>query len=369
MNRGFFHSLNRVSSAVVTFFTFNTVADVPTDTFAPEVTATETAEWELIGGYKESTNTLSIASRTGLSGVPTSLVSSELDGTLQAVNMNYFDIENYTVLDLSNSFVSGSVDISIFTKVISFIIQNNSLLTGATFPTSTAIVTTLRTQSCNLTSLNFSGLTNIQGTIQFYSNGSLTTVTNPTSSGVISIYWGYNCGVTGVLVLSGLTGLGGDFRVWGNGNMTSIANPISNQTFIKYYAYGCGLTSLNVSNFSNFGGDFRVNGNGSLTAITNSASTQTYTHYHAYGCGLTSLNLGDSTGLGGDIRLQGNSVMTTLTLPTSSINVTKFLCQSCDIAGLIISGFGSFSSNIQFNASNNNLSVTDVNNILIHLNG
>ena len=363
------------TTTIILTWTFQTNFNSPTNgTFDPSLTVIngELPTWTLTGG---TTYTEVIAVNQTNRTTTATLASGELDGTTQDVEVTFSTnlLSNITGVNVYNDKIVGALDLSLFTSSTYFYFALNTGITSITNPTSTALITTYQAFNCGIVGdLDLSGLTNLGGSFSASNNGVLmTSITNPTSDKVFTAYTAdRNTGLTS-LNLSGLTKLGGNFNVYNCSNLTSITNPTSSQAFTVYSCLGCDITgTLDLSGLTGLGGAISLYSNSLMTSITNPTSSQVITSYVASSCNLTgTLDLSGLTGLGGGFNVGPNSLLTAITNPTSSQTFTTYSFLSCEVAGIDISSLSSWASSLVFNGAGNNLSVTDVNNILIHLDG
>ena len=246
--------LQRIPVVAVPILTFQTNA---VGLFNPSMTVTSgTLTWDMGDGTTQNTNSPSI---------------TYPDSSLKTIKvfLGTATIADITGLLFSSQFIVGSIDISQLTALTDIELDSNADLTSITNPVTAALVTVYNVSGSNLMGiLDLLGLTGLGGSFNVNSNPLLTSITNPTSSQVFTQYNARSCNLTGTLNLSGLTGLGGDFEVNNNPLLTSITNPTSSQVFTVYYAFSCGLTSLNLSSLSHIGGDIRAYLNTGMVTFT-----------------------------------------------------------------------------------------------------
>ena len=313
------------------------------------------------------TGTLDISSLVNLNNRFQVRFSSNLTSIINPVNSN--SLSRYWAEGCN---LTGVLDMSGFTGSIdSLVLSNNINLTGITFSSLSLTGATIISNS-GLTSLDLSTLSDFGSNFQVWNNSNLTSIINPVSSTVFTVYQAYNCNLTGTLDISGLSGLGGDFRVYNNSNLTSISNPTNSEVFSIYRADNCNLTgNIDVSGLTGLGGDFRVYNNANLTSITNPVSSQNFTIYQAYNCNLTgTLDLSTLTGLGGNFRTYGNSNLTTVTLPVTTQTFNNFEVYSCDISTLTnLTSMSNMTdiNNGNYRFNNNNMTTGEVDTILADL--
>jgi hypothetical protein len=248
-------------------------------------------------------------------------------------NITGVQLNNYQVFSTG---IVGNLDMTpINGNISSFVVNNNSLLTGITHNTTSRIINSYQASSCNLTGNLNIPYTGISGTFQVQSNPSLTGITHSPSSNNIIIYYAHNCNLTGNLDLTPLSGLGGDFRVQLNPNLTGITHSPSPNNFTIYQANNCNLTgNLDLTPLSGLGGDFRVQNNTGLTSIAHSVSISVFTRYTVNNCNLTgNLDLTPLSGLGGAFTTYLNPNLTGITHSVSSQNFTEYLVNNCNLTG------------------------------------
>jgi hypothetical protein len=101
--------------------------------------------------------------------------------------------------------------------------------------------------------------------------------------------------------------LGGSFNLGNNSNLTGITHTTSTQVFTIYSLNQCDITgNHDLSMFPNLGGQLRLNLNSNLTNITHPMSTQTFSLYRAYQSNLDYVNFLPLSG-----ELQNNNMSVT----------------------------------------------------------
>ena len=346
---------------------FQTNIDVDTTTFDPGIISSDLASWELVDGTTYTDiNLLSISSSVGL-GV------NELNGTIQNVklSMDSETFDNVTYINLISDNIYGNFDFSPFSGSCNTLyIYNNPNLTSITNPTSSVNIAVYQAYNCDLTgALDLSTLTGFGGYFNVFGNSNLTSITNPVSSQVFTHYRAYNCNLTGTLDLSTLTGLGGFVFLHSNPNLTSVVNPVSSQVIPQYRVNNCDLTgTLDLSTLTGLGGLVYLYSNPNLTSIVNPVSSQVFSRYYAYNCDLTgTLDLSGLTGLGGLLFLYSNPNLTSIVNPVSSQVFSRYYAYNCDLGYIDFSTFTGTSDGILIQLQNNNMTVTEVNHILVDL--
>lgn len=202
--------------------------------------------------------------------------------------------------------------------------------------------------------LDISSLSGLSGDFDVSMNSGLTSILNPTSSGVFTEYIVDSCDLTGVLDISGLSGLGGVFRAAGNPNLTSILNPTSSE-LVSYSVQGCDITgTLDISGLSGLHNRLFVHENLNLTSILSPTSPFIITDFRAYGCNLTgTLDISGLSGLSGRVWVFSNPNLTSILNPTSSGIITDYSAYSCDLTGTFdVSGLSGLSRLVIFSNSN-----------------
>lgn len=228
-----------------------------------------------------------------------------------------------TSINLSGETLTGTLDISACTSITSLLCTSNSGLTAISNPTHSLTWSNYRFDSCNLSSLDLSGLTGLGGVVTGSLNSNLTSITFPTSSQTISSFKFGACDITGTLDLSGLTGLGGNIQIHQNSNMTAVIFPTSSVACTFLWVYSCDITGT--------------------------------------------LNISGMTGLGGQVRLYSNSNMTDITFPASSGNITELRCDACNLNYTDITNLTLSSAITLLTFKNNSMTAAEVNQILVDM--
>ena len=220
-----------------------------------------------------------------------------------------------------------------------FRVYQCSSLFSLTFPASpTAKFTEFRVEQCDLPSVDISQFS-LTGQVRFHTNPNLTSFLAPTVTGAdnTTLFWGYNCDITGVLDLTPMENLRGSILLYNNTAMTGITfegtpKPLNTSNM---QIYNCDLTgTLDISMFTGLSGRVYLHSNSNLTQITNPTSSGVFTEYHAYSCDLTgTLDVSGLSGLGASFEVFSNPNLTDIDVPVSSENFSEFLAYSCDLTG------------------------------------
>ncbi len=354
---------------------FQTDSDIPTDApFDPSVVTTggEVVTWNLIGGYAETTNTLSISVRTGLPGTPSTLTAGELDGSTQNVTVTFStnDPSNITEVSIEDDNIVGNLNVAIFSKVVNWMIDNNPSMTQVTHSASTSLINNYSITNNNITgTLNTTGL--VLG-VAFLANDNvnLTGITITASSSVFTFFRVNNCDLTGTLVLSMLTGLGGQIRMGVNPNLTGVTIPTSSEDTSQFFINACDLTgNFNFSGMTGDHDDFRVFNNPNLTSITNPSTSFVMEKYWAYDCDLTGTHdMTDISNFVESFDVHGNSSLTDITNPGTSTIITDYIANGCDLGYIDFTVFSGTCDNINIQLDNNDMVTGEVDDILADLN-
>lgn len=353
---------------------FQTDSDIPTDApFDPSVLTTggETVTWNLIGGYAETINSLSISVRTGLPGTPSTLTAAELNGVTQDVSVTFStnNPANITEVLIENDNVVGSLDVSIFSNVTVWSLDSNPGMTQVVHSASSAIITDYTVTDNDITGvLNLSNLV-VGGIFLVNGNANMTGITLGASSTVFSFFRANNCDLTGTLNLSMLSGLGGQIRLGVNPNLTAVTFPTSSVATSEFFIQQCDLTgTLDFSGMTGDHDDFRVFTNSSLTAITNPSTSFIMEMYSAHSCDLTgTLDMTPISNFAVDFDVHGNSNLTDITNPSTSTVLTDYLANSCDLGYIDFTVFSGTNDDINIQLGNNNMTAAEVNEILVNL--
>lgn len=270
------HEIERatvIAAPTVNTLTIFTNSITPT-TFDPSISKTGAAtDWDYGDTTTESAN-----------NSPSKVYT--LAGT-KKVLATFDDITTVTSIDFSNDDVIDSFNCSGCVNFSVLDLRNNNNLTSVTFPTSSTVISSIHLFSTGVSSLDFSPLSGLGGTIHVYNNSSLTSITNPSSSESFVNYFAYNCDLTGTLNMSGLTGLSGSINLRTNPNLTSVTLPTSSGAITSFAAEQCDLTgTFNASTLSNMSGVFWLHTNPNLTSVTFPSNSNTFTQIYFYSCDL-----------------------------------------------------------------------------------
>ena len=351
---------------------FKTESNIPADaTFDPSVIASggELPTWTLIGGYTRAANLdMSIATRTSLLGVPTSLVASELNGICQDVSMTFStnDPSNIDEMDFGDNQICEDLDFSLFTDVSELMFDNNNIESVIPPPSS---LTTFRFENNSITSvLDMSPVSDFPSNFRVQSN-SITNITILASNTVIAFFYADDNNITGTQDLRGLTSLGGDFDIRTNTLMTGLLLPISSNTFSDFICSGCDLLTLNLSTLTGFGGNVRMGANNNLSSVTFPVSPVVFSFLLINDCNLSVADVSGLSKIGGTIRFD-NNILTSITLPVSSTTKLNSWRSDNNLHGYIdLSIFGSYNTNTFVNVANNFLTAANVQSMIDDLDG
>ena len=358
MGRGTFRSQNKVGETM----SFQTNSDSGT-TFNPLVTflsGSDRVSWDLGDGSGYIADS--------------SLSYSYPDaGTTKTVTLRTNKLSNLYGVAFNFDNLVGDLDFSGWDNMGgSFNATSNPKLTGITHTTSTEGFYYYNAQSCNLIgNHDMSMFPNLGGTFLLGSNSELTGVTHTTSTQVFSSYQIQTCNLIGNHDVSMFPNLGGDFRLQNNSELTGVTHTASTQLFTVYYANSCNLIgNHDVSMFPNLGGNFRIYSNSALTGITHTASTQTFSDYWVFNCNLIgNHDVSMFPNLGGIFFIYSNPLLTSVTHTASTQVFTYYYANSCNLGYVDfkpLSG-ATFNSGSGIRLYDNNMSVTDVNHILVDL--
>ena len=156
--------------------------------------------------------------------------------------------------------------------------SNNTEMATISLPTSSATLTGIRVDNTDLTSIDWSGFSDVRGVYYFHTNPQLTSIINPTqsaASGSCSYIYLYNTGITS-FDFSGITKWANQAQVRGENNpsLTSVTFPEQDTGFSFRFLWfkDCNLTGIvDLSNYtftSSAGGDWRFDNNPNLTGAT-----------------------------------------------------------------------------------------------------
>lgn len=333
-------------------FTFSTEINVPTDgSFNGRVSSSggEIVTWTLLDGYNETINIFSKTDRTGLT-------ANELNGVCQDVVMTFStkNPSNITGINFADDNVCGSIDLTLFDSLTSIILNTNPSLDSITNPNSSGLITLYRAQNTNISTIDFLGC-NLSGEVDLSACSNLASITNFVSSNIISILRIFNCTSLTTLDLSGLIRLSGDVLIFGNTSMTTVNNPVSTDLITNYSIYSGNLTTLSV-NTLNLSGIFRAYSMSNLTTITHQATANTFTVYEINNnSSLTSVNLNLLTGLGGDLQMQNCTSLSSILFPVTTQVFTRILMNNCNFTSIDFGNLSNIGGSINF-SSNTSLS-------------
>lgn len=326
--------LRLTDSVPIELFTFTTESDIPADgTFDPGMTSSggEVPTWTLIAGYNQNTLMFSKGDRIGLD-------VSELDGSCQDVDVTFStnDPTNIDTINMNNDQICQTMDLSLFTEVTNFTFNQNNI-TGVTFPTSSALMTSLLFfENAIAGTIDLSPFSNLGGAIQIYENSGLTGITLPGSTQLITVFSFHTCDLTGAFDLSNLD-LSGIIRLYNNANLTGVTFPSTTNTFTNIWIYNTGLTgTLDMSPISNLAGSIQLNDNSALTDVTFPSSASLITEIDVRNSDITgTFDLTNLTNLSGELSLNQNDNMTGITLPSIPNIVTITNISANDLTGTI----------------------------------
>jgi hypothetical protein len=270
--------------------------------------------------------------------------------------------------DLSACNITGNHDVSMFSGLGgNFAIDDNPNLTSISHVYSPNLFSDYDAFSCNLTgNHDVSMFPRLGGNFRINSNSGLTSTTHTASTEVFTTYTISDCNLTGNHDLSMFPGLGGIFRMADNLNLTGITHTVSTQTFTQYYVNRCNITgNHDLSMLSGLGGLFLMQINPNLTGITHTASTQTFTQYYVDNSNLTgNHDVSMFPNMGGSFTLTLNSLLTGITNPLSTKTFNDYWVSNCDLNYVnFLPLSGATMGDIRL--EENNMSVTDVNHILV----
>lgn len=259
-------------------------------------------------------------------------------------------------------------------------IQNTNSISYSNYPTSAIKSVSLVLDDVSLITQIDINLDQIYGSIDFsiypnlvvynlYSNPDLTSIINPFSTALVSSYKAYSCNLSGTLNLSTLTNIGNFIQVNNNPNLTAITNSSSTQNVTRYYAQFCNLSTLDLSWINSIALDIKFNNNPNLTTVINPTTSAPLTGYMGYSCNLSTLDFTGLTGFISDLRINHNPNLTTVTNPISTSAVVKYLANDCSI---VFIDFTTLTSMTSVNASsirlqNNGMSSTNVDQTFIDI--
>jgi hypothetical protein len=344
---------------------------------------------------------------------PISLDADELDGLDQIVKCCNFDPSTITTLSFVNQNIRNDFDLTDFIALTSINVSQNSTAFSVVFPMHAVPTTVIDTATCpQLTSLDFSGLSALAGTVNSPACTSLTTVNFGTSDEVITDLnfngctsltsadlSGYtaissqieftNCTSLVTLVLgssseiiddlllvntdltsldiSGLERLSGNFMASGISGLTTLTTAAvdNTDTFTKWHLFNCDLTGeLDLSHYLKLGGQILMENNNNLTNVIWPSSSTVITDFRIMSSAITTLDLSNLTGLGGDVRASSTSSLEEVLLPTSSETFTELYFQLCSLEAFDITPLTGSNDGIDIDLSNNNIDTTELEDIL-----
>lgn len=272
---------------------------------------------------------------------------------------------NIVVLSLLSCGLTGSFSVLNFGSKFAgnIFLEDNPLMTGAQFPTSSNDCD-VRVNDCDITgTIDISMLTGITSFVAD-TNPNLTAITTGTHAQTWTTLWAYDCDLTGTLDLSGYTALAGDLRVYNNSNLTAITNPTSAGVFTVYRADNCGMTTWDGSNLSGLGGVFRLDDN-SLTSVSNPTSSEVFTRIEIGDNSLTAWDISGLTAIESVVDAKNNNI-STLTLPASSGTIDFLLLYGNALPYVDFTAL-TFSSALDIQLQDNAQVVSEVNCILVDL--
>ena len=186
-----------------------------------------------------------------------------LGGTLNMPNCTWSGLTLPTLSGLGNNIISillnnspnyTAIDFSPLGNYAQGIMRVHTCagLTGVTMPTNTNNWTNIELYNDNLTgTLNLSPMTRIGGVIRFENNSLLTGVTFPTTASgapAITVLYAFNCNITGVANLSGLAvNFGGAVHLYGNPLLTGVTLPSTSNSVTQLFFYNCAMTGLDIT--------------------------------------------------------------------------------------------------------------------------
>ena len=122
--------------------------------------------------------------------------------------------------------------------------------------------------------------------LQIFNNTLMTGITNPTTANNISIYWAYNCNLTGTLDITPITGNILDFSVYSNSLLTAITFQTTGAITNTFRANSCGLDitfPLGTKIFCNEAvNGIRIQNNGMSVANVDATIDNLYTNRAAF---------------------------------------------------------------------------------------
>jgi hypothetical protein len=365
MSRGVFRSHNKVGETM----TFQTNASSAT-TFDPRVSF----------GYGSDRVSWDVGDGSGYqAGNSLSYVYSDT-GTTKTVTLRTNRLLRLEAMDAEARNIVGNLDLSGWVNLSNGPTVNNynqfgvnPQMTGITNPNSAVngkIITHYNLYNSNITGvLVLTGLT-LGGYFTTALNSNLTGIIHgPSNQAFTNRYNASSCNLTGNLDVSMLTKLGSDFRVNGNSALTGITHTASTEVFDSYWVQSCNLIGNHDVSMLILSDEFLIYDNPLLTGITHTASTEVFVNYFASDCNLTgTLDLSMLTGLGGQFVNNSNPNLTNILMPTTTQTFTFYDIYSCDLDYINFLPLSGANMNLVaqgFRMQNNNMSVDEVNNILV----
>ena len=201
----------------------------------------------------------------------------------------------------------ATLDISGFTGNLGQVrLYDLTSLTTFTAPTSSGTTSEFWIYNSGLTILNISGMSGLGGDFDCKNSSSLTTLNTPTTSQAIRID-ASNCSLTSI-DFSGMTNIVTEILLNDN-NLTSATFPASSGTIGTFRIQNNSLSSLDISGLT-LGLVIRGDGNTSLSSLTLPTVSATCGFFVFNNCALGVIDWTKFTGAnnGIDIRLQDNSM-------------------------------------------------------------
>lgn len=251
------------------------------------------------------------------------------NGGLTAVTLPTNNNVSWSQLQLNQTGLAGTFDMSMIDMPTTANFFNCSSLTGVIFPSS-GTCTNLRLDGCDITgTLDCSGL-DLNDRVRFSSNSNLTGITFGTSTGTTRLFQGFNCDITGTFDLSMFDFTSTAVQISGNSNMTAITfnGAAQDCTFIQFN--GCDITGTqDLSMFTNIEQLF-VQSNSNMTSLTLPATSGDFARIRADGCAL------------GYIDFTGFTFKTTasIELDNNGMTAAEVNCILVDLANTLPSGSG-----------------------------
>ena len=134
-----------------------------------------------------------------------------------------------------------------------------------------------------------SGITNIHGFVC----AKLETVVFPTNAVTCSSIRLYACKLTGAIDLSGMTRLGNELLFYDNQFLTSISHPTSVSTLTSYRVSNTGIVNDDISGYASATGLLDWSGCASLASITVMSPTGAISTLRVFNTGISSFSLSD----------------------------------------------------------------------------